>query len=361
MTSFDQRAISAALACLLFPLCAVFAAAADAAVQPANMPVATVGGHSLLYSALQARTQAKLAQLDAQRDAEVRQITLATARDRATYVDAQLNSLIDEELLALDAASKKTTPGALLSAVTVPPVTDAMMQAFYKAQSAMIGQPYERIKPQLKQYLQRQASVQATRNLYASLRKKYGVKVLLAPMREHVEPTGPARGPANAPVTIVEFSDFQCPFCGRLEPELQHLLKAYPSRIRLVYRNLPLESLHPNAMSAAQAGVCAGQQGKFWQMHDLMFAEQNALTVPALKDKAKRIGLNTQQFDQCLDSGATLPAIKADLDAAKQLGLSTTPTTFVNGRFIDGAVSYADLTALVDDELQRLPAPVASR
>ncbi|HUX73541.1 MAG TPA: thioredoxin domain-containing protein [Steroidobacteraceae bacterium] len=348
---------AAPLACSL-ALCpgAASAVPAPAPAEPASAAVAIVGGQFLPYSALQAAVKVKLQSLDQQRDAEIRQISSETARERAAYIDSQLNSLIDQKVLALEAAANKTTPKALLAALAVPQVSEAQMQAFYQAQKAQIGRPYAQIQPQIKEFLQSAAADKARRRYYDSLRQKYHAKVLLGPMRERVDPTGPVRGPAKAPITIIEFSDFQCPFCGRLEPELRKLLQAYPTQLRLVYRNLPLVSLHPNAMHAAEAGVCADQQGKFWQMHDLMFADQGALSVPALEVKAKRIGLDMRRFDTCLDSGAALPVIKTDEQAAVELGLAGTPSTFINGRFLNGAVSYDELSTVVKDELRRLSA-----
>jgi protein-disulfide isomerase len=105
--------------------------------------------------------------------------------------------------------------------------------------------------------------------------------------------------------------------------------------------------------------VCAQDQGKFWEMHDLMFAEQASLDVKALKDKARRIGLDTSQFDQCLDGGKAADAVARDVNEAEKLGISGTPASFVNGRFVDGAVSVDDLSALIEDELQRKTRPAS--
>ena len=353
MNFWTKQARTAPLACLLLITASASAnATATSSPQPST-PVATVGGKPLPYAALQSKIGSQVELMKAQRDAQIRAISLQSARDRAAYEEQQLNALIDARVLTLEAAAKKSTPAKLLAAVPTPTVTDAQMQAFYAAQKNEINAPYDKIKTQLRSYLQQQAAAKSQQSYYDALRRKYAVKVLLPPMREAVDPAGPARGPANAPVTIVEFSDFECPFCGRFEPELQKLSKAFPTEVRLVYRNFPLTSLHPDALHAAEAGVCADRQGKFWPMHDLMFAEQNALSIPALKQKAQRIGLDVKRFDKCLDSGEALPAIKKDEEAAEKLGLSGTPSTFIDGRFLNGAVTYAELTAMVNDELQR--------
>jgi protein-disulfide isomerase len=130
-------------------------------------------------------------------------------------------------------------------------------------------------------------------------------------------------------------------------------LAAYPKQVRLIYRNLPLTTLHPNAQKAAEAAQCARDQNKFWEMHDLLFAEQTSLSVDALKEKARRIGLDTTVFNDCLDSGKSSAAIAADTREADELGLTGTPASFINGRFTSGAVTESDLKDLIEDELRR--------
>jgi protein-disulfide isomerase len=230
----------------------------------------------------------------------------------------------------------------------------ADVRAFYDSQRIQIGQPFEVVEAQLRQYLQNQAIERTKREYLDSLRGKYHATVQLEPQREQIAAVGPERGPADARVTIVEFSDFQCPFCGRLAPILKQVLQAYPTQVRLVYRNMPLSSLHPDAAKAAEASVCAASQGKFWEMHDLLFAEQNSLSVDALKEKARRVGLDTQQFNDCLDSGKAREAVNSDAQAGAELGLAATPSSFVNGRFISGAATFEHWAAVINDELSRV-------
>jgi protein-disulfide isomerase len=174
-------------------------------------------------------------------------------------------------------------------------------------------------------------------------------------LREQVAASGPSKGPENAAVTIIEFSDFECPYCGQFEPELKRIREAYPTQVRLVYRHLPIPSLHPQAQKAAEAAICAEKQGKFWEMHDTLFSEQNALDVPALKEKANRLGLDTTKFDECLDKGEAIEALNVDLRDAQRLGLESTPSSFINGRLVNGAVGYDELTAIVNDEIKKDP------
>jgi protein-disulfide isomerase len=184
--------------------------------------------------------------------------------------------------------------------------------------------------------------------------------VTLEPRREPVSADGPSRGPADARITVIEFADFQCPYCRRMEPVLRQMLERYPRDLRLVYRHMPLTNLHPDAMHAAQASMCAAPQGKFWEMHDALFADPPALSVAELKATAARLGLRAGEFDACLDSGRTEPVVKADAEDALAHGVDGTPGLFINGRFYSGALSPERLSSVIDDELQRHPARVAA-
>jgi protein-disulfide isomerase len=164
-------------------------------------------------------------------------------------------------------------------------------------------------------------------------------------------------------VTIVEFADFQCPYCRRMAPVLRELLEKYPRDVRLVYRQLPLTELHPDALHAAEASLCAREQGKFWEMHDALFADQGALDLEGLKRTAAELQLKAQPFADCLGSDRPVGVIRADTQAATDLAVNGTPGLFINGRFVSGAVSYEEMAAIIDDELQRVAqgSRVASR
>ena len=172
--------------------------------------------------------------------------------------------------------------------------------------------------------------------------------------RVEVAASGPSRGPENAPVTIVEFSDFQCPYCGREYPVVERVMKEYDGKVRLVFRHFPLE-FHPFAQKAAEAGACAADQGgeKFWKLHDRMFTNQQKLAVDDLKGYAKELGLDSSRFEKCLDSGEKRALVEADEKAGQEAGVSGTPAFFVNGVFINGAVPYEQFKDAVDRELKR--------
>jgi protein-disulfide isomerase len=161
----------------------------------------------------------------------------------------------------------------------------------------------------------------------------------------------PSLGPADAKITIVEFSDFQCPFCRRFEQETyQPLLDAYPGQIRFVYRNLPLTSIHPNAMPAAIASLCAKDQNAFWDFHDKLFSSET-LDQATYIQYAADLGLNVDTFTACLSSGSHDAEIKADMDFSLGLGVQSTPTFFVNGLAIVGAQPLSSFQQIIDKEL----------
>jgi len=156
------------------------------------------------------------------------------------------------------------------------------------------------------------------------------------------------RGSANAQITMIEFSDFQCPFCGRAKPTVDKLLSDYPGKIKLYYLHFPLESIHEFAKKAGEASECAGEQGKFWEYHDLLFANQNALDVASLKKYAKQLNLDSTKFDSCLDSGVKASVVSADFQQGVNVGVTGTPTFFLNGVRVCGAQPYAVFKQVID-------------
>lgn len=171
-------------------------------------------------------------------------------------------------------------------------------------------------------------------------------------VRYDIETEGyPSLGPADAPITIVEFSDFQCPFCKRFHEETyQALLESYPGQIRFVYRNLPLTSIHPDAMSAAVASLCADEQNVYWDFHDKLFSGE-LLNRNVYTQYASELNLDTDKFSACLDSGKFDDFISQDMDFALNLGVQSTPTFFINGLAIVGAQPLSSFQNLIDKEL----------
>lgn len=156
------------------------------------------------------------------------------------------------------------------------------------------------------------------------------------------------RGDFNAPITLVEFSDFECPFCERHYPTLNKVLADYKGKVRLVYKHFPL-GFHPNAPKAAEASECAGEQKKFWEYHDKLFDNFNlGYSLENFKKWAKDLGLNASQFNDCLDSGKFVQKVQADYQEGSQKGVQGTPATFVNGQLVSGALPYESFKQIID-------------
>ncbi len=270
-----------------------------------------------------------------------------------------LRDLVHRRLLDLEAGRTGTTVDAMLASVraSAPPVETQAVERFYLQNRDRIPYSLAAVADQIRAYLRQQAEQRAEAEFLSALERRFAVDYRLEPFRIAVDADGfAARGPADAPVTIVEFSDFECPFCASILPALKRAEQEYAGKLRVVYRHFPLTEIHAHAQKAAEAALCAGEQGGFWELHDLMFAEQGALSVPDLKDKAGRIGLDRTGFDACLDSGRHYETVRADIRAAAVAGVSGTPALFVNGRPLSGAVPFETIAAAIDDELDRLGA-----
>jgi protein-disulfide isomerase len=277
-----------------------------------------------------------------------------------------LDALVTQALLEREAAARGVTPEALHKAEVEDKaaVSDADAKSYYAANKDRMGSASEadalaRIKAGLAQQRQTERRAAFSREL----RKKYDVKVLLEPYRVPVEVgRAPARGNPAAPVTVVEFSDFQCSYCVRARPTVSRVREVYGDRIRWVFRHFPLD-FHAQAEKAGEAAACAGEQGRFWEMHDLLWANTSKLQVPDLKAHAATLGIDTASFDQCLDSGRHAGLVQADLEAGQGYGVSGTPAFFVNGRPLVGAQPFEAFAQVIDDELQRPAgaAPTVSR
>lgn len=170
----------------------------------------------------------------------------------------------------------------------------------------------------------------------------------------------PAKGPEAAPVTIVEFSDFQCPFCARVVPTLKQIEDTYKDRVRIVWKHLPL-SIHKDAVGAAMAAEAAGKQGKFWEFHDRLFVDRTKLGPEDLKQHARDLHLDMNRFEADLASGADKKKIDADVAEAEALGIQGTPGIFINGRFVEGAQPYEVFAKIIDEELTKRGVAIPSK
>jgi protein-disulfide isomerase len=165
----------------------------------------------------------------------------------------------------------------------------------------------------------------------------------------------PSTGPANAPITVVEFSDFQCPYCAQAVPQIESLQKLYPQQMRLVFKQFPLDT-HPNAAIAAAAALAAQKQGKFWQMHDALFANRTDLSRTNLIALAQQNGLDVKRFEQDMDSDAVRESITRDTQDGDKAGVEGTPTLFINGQKFNGSIDVAVLRPIFDEQLKKASA-----
>jgi protein-disulfide isomerase len=270
---------------------------------------------------------------------------------------ARVEELVGEKLLAAEAKSRGVTLEALLTSevgARVEPATDAEVTQFIAANRERIPNQ-QGIEGQVKAFLTQQKQLARHEQFVKSLREKANISVSLSPppvTRHTVNTEGAfSRGPANAKVTVVEFSDFHCPYCRRVQPALTQLLQRYPNDVRLVYKDLPLDSLHPQARDAAEAARCAGDQGKFWEYHDALYGAGPDGSAAALKAMAEKVGLDVAAFEQCVASDKHAEAVQRDAEEAQALGATGTPAFFINGRAASGALPLDAFVRLVDEEL----------
>jgi predicted DsbA family dithiol-disulfide isomerase len=338
-------------------MCVILGVAGLGAAPPTPTPAAVVNGGIVTEAQVEAAAAADLKALEAAHPHSER----TAPRERLAVLHKALDAIVEDKLLGAEAAKLNTTKQQILDAeidsnVSVP--TDEEVAAYYEQNKARFPGSRDQALHQVTAHLIDLSRRPYHDALFNRLKRTYGYRELLEPLRADVATAGyPSRGAPTAPVTIVEFSDFECPFCGGLYPTLKTIEAAYPATVRVVYRQYPLRNVHPHAEKAAEASLCANEQGRFWEMHDSMFENQQQLTVPALEQRAVDLKLDTRAFDTCLESGREVAAIDKDIAEGLAAGVTGTPTMFVNGRILPGNRPYADIKSLIDDELQRTTGP----
>ena len=296
-------------------------------------------------------------ELDEDIKPQLQQLAQKYQKDQFDARKSGLDDFITKKLV--DAAAKKenlTEEAYLKKHVeeAVPEATEADAQKFFDANKARMGtRTFDQIKTSLIGYLTSQNRQAAASKLFDSLRAGAKIDVKLEEPVTQVAAVGPSMGPKDAPVTIVEFSDFQCPFCSRVEPTLKRVMADYAGKVRFVFRDYPLP-FHEHAEKAAEASHCAEAQGKYWPMHDAMFSNQDKLDEAGLKGLAKDTGLDVAKFTTCLDSGSMKDAVAANRKAGSEAGVSGTPHFFVNGHSINGAQPYEAFKTAIDHELAKV-------
>jgi protein-disulfide isomerase len=269
---------------------------------------------------------------------------------------AALDEIIATNLLEAEAKALRLDRTALVEKEITSKsraVSDADVSAWYQAnQGRLQGAPLEQVRAAIGNYLSQERIDAVRREYLETLKLKTAVRVLLEPPRQTVASAdSPSRGSATAPIELIEFSDFQCPFCLRANPTVQQVLTTYGDRIRFVYRHFPLPN-HPNARPAAEASACAAEQGKFWPYYDRLFAGQSGLTDAELKQHAVALGLDAAKFNTCVDTRKFKTLVDADLQAGQEAGVNGTPAFFINGRMLSGAQPYDAFKKIIDEELK---------
>ncbi len=338
----SARSIFPAIAAAIAIVCAAIATHPAWAADP-NAVVATVGDHKISEKELDAKVKPQLDQMHAALEKRVEQLIADKTFDlrRQTLESMTDDYLIEQaaqrDKLSVDEYVKKETTGKSAA-------TEAAAKKFYDQNKGPGSVPFDKIKSKLIQVLSRQALVER-------LRKNASVKILLEPKRLAVNSSDhPAIGAKDAPVTVVEFTDLQCPYCKKTEDTLKELRAKYGDKIRIVHMDFPLP-FHSHALDAANGARCANEQGKFWQFRDAVFADQGKLAPADLKAAAKKLGLNTTQFDACFDKAKYDSQIKSDLAAGEKLGVDGTPAFFVDGRPLTGAQPTEKFEEIINDEL----------
>lgn len=312
-----------------------------------SAPVARIDGQTITWGELLAEAKAPLSAADAKHAEEVQGI-------KSRVLDA----LIDRRLLESKAKKDGIAVEALIEReVTrkIPEPEEEYLQSVYDATKATgrVLPPFPKVKDEIARYVKGQ-DFQHVRDAYlARLRSEAKVESLLPPLlppKVDVEASGPSRGDASAPVTIVEFSDYECEFCGAAEPVVSRVMQEYQGKVRLVFQSFPL-SIHRFSNKASEAALCAGEQGKYWDMHGLLFSNQKALKPEDLAGYGKAIGLEWAAYSTCLDSGRMAASIEESRKAGERAGVTATPTFFINGRPISGSQSFERFKEIIDYEL----------
>jgi protein-disulfide isomerase len=305
--------------------------------EPAKEIAATIGGQPVL--------QSEVDQLVAHQLYETRANALdQLVADRVLEAAARAEHLEPMEFLRREVEKQ------------VPRATTAEAKDFYDQNKDQLPaefkvKSWDELEPLLIDALTGERRKRAASDLLEELKKKAQVKILLQAPRVEVAAEGPSRGPAGAPITIVEFSDFQCPFCAKAQPVLERVMKAYPDKVRLVFRDFPL-SFHSNAARAAEAGHCAHEQDKFWLLHDWIFQHQGDLDEQQILSAASKLGLD-QRFSVCMASHKYRQAVADNQAAGEKAGVSGTPAFFVNGEMLSGAQPFEKFQEVIDRQLAR--------
>lgn len=303
--------------------------------------IATVAGRPITVGSFNERLKPIVYKLRLNHYTLAKQAMDVTINDLLLLAEANRRGVAPEEIIRKEISDK------------VRPPSEAEVAKFYQENKEKINGELASVRNQIADYLQEVERARLEKELSARLRTGANVRVLLTepvlPVQSISVDDDPARGDARAPVTIVEFTDFQCPSCAAMQPLLEEVLKTYGNKVRLVVRDFPL-AMHPNSRKAAEAANAAHTQGRFFEYIALLLKRQNALDVPSLKKYASELGLDRARFDAELDSGKYEAEIKRDVSDGEMYGVDSTPAIFINGIALT-EMSIEALRAAIDRSL----------
>jgi protein-disulfide isomerase len=268
-----------------------------------------------------------------------------------------IDAFVDQYLLEQQAKAENVTVDQLLekhvkSTIAKDP-SDESLRVYYEGVDTTL--PFEAVRQQIIDSIRQRRIAKAKAEYLQTLRSKGEIATLLpAPRAEIAMKDVVYRGPQTAPVVLVEYADYECPYCQQAEPILEKLAETYKGKIAFVFKDMPLP-MHSHAQKAAEASRCAEAQGKYWQYHDLLFA-QKQLDAAGLSAAAKQLNLDEQAFNKCLESGATASGIKASANEGQALGIPGTPAIFINGKVYNSALTFEKLQAAIEEELHKASA-----
>ena len=243
--------------------------------------------------------------------------------------------------------------GEIANAVREPTIEE-VSDWYSNNQNRLRGAKLEDVTSAVKDLILEERRTKALNDFMEPRLEKLSWRMVLSPPRAELEATRLVRGSAHAPVTITTFSDYQCPYCVRAEPILAEVLERYPDQVRLVHRHFPLDRIHPFARAAAEASMCADEQGKFWEYHDGIFARRGKLEDDSLAEIGSAVGLDADEFSRCTEERRYKDFVEADFAAGQEAGVTGTPSFFLNGIALKGARSVDELSRYVDLELARI-------
>lgn len=341
--------VAAVVAALLLPglVTAVHAATSDVSTTSGTAVVAQVGGTPITEEQLEKQSAPELE--------KARAGVLHARYENYNVQRAAAEKAIDQELLAQQAKAEDVSVDELLKRHVDSKIKEPSEEVlrFYFL-NINTDQTYEALRPKIIERIHTVQEKKYKEEYLKALRAKKSIVITLDPPHEEVTVGDtPVLGSADAGVTIVEFADYQCPYCRAVEPTMNQLREQYKDKIRYSFRDFPLP-MHPYAQKAAEASRCAGEQGQYWPYHDRIFTgDAESLSDAHLRSTAADLKLDTAKFGKCLDSNQEQAAVAKDLEVGKSLGISGTPSFFINGYFVSGTVSYDEFRELVDQQLAR--------